>query len=63
MDYFSTDSLLGFRNIDSYVSTACPRIAIDDYMQYKAPIITPIELEIVLGIRQWEDYVFDQILE
>ncbi len=63
MDYFSADSLLGFRNIDCFVSTACPRIAIDDYMQYKAPIITPIELEIVLRIRQWEDYIFDQILE
>jgi 2-(3-amino-3-carboxypropyl)histidine synthase len=63
MDYFSADSLLGFRNIDCYVSTACPRIAIDDYMQYKVPIITPIELEIVLGIIQWENYVFDQILE
>jgi len=63
MDYFSADSLLGFRNIDCFVSTACPRIAIDDYIQYKAPIITPVELEIVLGIRKWEEYKLDQILE
>jgi len=62
MDNFSPVSLQGFGDIDCFVSTACPRIAIDDYLQYKIPIITPIELEIVLGKRKWEDYRFDQIL-
>lgn len=61
LDYFSPESLQGFRDIDCYVSTACPRIAIDNYLQYKMPILTPIELEIVLGIRKWEDFKFDQI--
>jgi 2-(3-amino-3-carboxypropyl)histidine synthase len=63
LDDFSYDSLQGFGDIDCYVSTACPRIAIDDYNQYKKPIITPVELEIVLGRREWEQYVFDQIPE
>ena len=58
---FSPISLQGF-DLDCYVSTACPRIAIDDYLQYKKPIITPLELEIVLGRREWETYVFDEIL-
>ena len=58
---FSPVSLQGF-DLDCYVSTACPRIAIDDYLQYKKPIITPLELEIVLGRREWETYVFDEIL-
>jgi 2-(3-amino-3-carboxypropyl)histidine synthase len=62
MDEFSTVSLQGF-DVDCYVSTACPRIAIDDYLQYKKPMITPVELEIVLGRREWETYVFDEILE
>jgi 2-(3-amino-3-carboxypropyl)histidine synthase len=62
LDDFSSVSLQGFGDIDCYVSTACPRIAIDDYHQYKKPIITPVELEIVLGRREWEAYVFDQIL-
>jgi 2-(3-amino-3-carboxypropyl)histidine synthase len=62
MDNFSSVSLQGFNNIDCLVSTACPRIAIDDYLQYKIPIITPIELEIVFNKRKWEDYIFDQII-
>jgi len=62
MDEFSPVSLQGFSDVDCYVSTACPRIAIDDYLQYKKPVITPIELEIVLGRREWETYVFDEIL-
>ena len=59
---FSPEILQSFNNIDCFVSTACPRIAIDDYIQYKKPILTPIELEIVIGKRKWEDYTFDQIL-
>ncbi|MEF8879613.1 MAG: diphthamide biosynthesis enzyme Dph2 [Candidatus Thermoplasmatota archaeon] len=63
MDNFSPDSLGGFRKIDCFVSTACPRIAIDDYSQYKKPLITPVELDIVLGLKEWDNYTFDQILE
>jgi 2-(3-amino-3-carboxypropyl)histidine synthase len=60
MDYFLPSSLMGL-GIDCFVSTGCPRIAIDDYLQYEKPILTPLELEIVLGERKWEDYEFDQI--
>lgn len=63
LDHFSPDSLQGFGEIDCYVSTACPRIAIDDYLMYKMPILTPIELEITLGRKKWEEYEFDQFLE
>ncbi len=60
-DLFSPSFFEGFREIDCFVSTACPRIAIDDYLQYKKPIITPVELEIVLNKKKWEDYILDTI--
>jgi len=62
MDKFDPMKLraLGF---DAYVSTACPRIAIDDVAMYDKPLLTPHELEIVLGVRKWEDYAFDQMTE
>ncbi len=61
-NFFSASFLESFRDIDCFVSFGCPRIAIDDYMQYKKPIITPIELEILLGSKKWDDYKFDEIL-
>lgn len=54
--------LEGFGGIDCWVSTGCPRIAIDDFVQFKAPMITPVELEVVLSLREWEDVVFDEIM-
>ncbi|UCE45454.1 MAG: diphthamide biosynthesis enzyme Dph2 [Methanobacteriota archaeon] len=62
MDKFDPEKLktLGF---DAYVSTACPRIAIDDVAMYDRPLLTPHELEIVLGVRRWDDYTFDQMTE
>ena len=61
MDFVSPDRMLPF-DLDAYVMTACPRIAIDDSAMYKKPVITPQELQIVLGIRDWEDYSMDEII-
>jgi len=60
MDLVSPDHLEGYR-VDAWVNTACPRIAIEDVLQYKAPMLTPQELEIALGERPWDGYVFDEI--
>jgi len=60
MDLVSPDFLEGYR-VDAWVNTACPRIAIEDILQYKQPMLTPQEFEIVLGERKWGDYVFDEI--
>ena len=60
MDLVAPDLLEGYR-VDAWVSTACPRIAIEDYLRYNQPILTPQELEIVLGERAWDDYAFDEI--
>lgn len=61
MDFVSPDRMLPF-DLDAYVMTACPRIAIDDSAMYKKPVITPQELQIVLGIRDWDDYLMDEII-
>lgn len=62
MDNISPELLLAFMEIDAFVVTACPRIAVDDSAMYKKPLITPQELEIVLDNRDWEDYQLDEIL-
>ncbi len=51
MDKISPQSLLG-SGYDIYVSTACPRIALDDHMNYDRPILTVREFEVVLGTRK-----------
>ena len=62
LDYINPDVLLPYLNLDGFVVTACPRIAIDDSQMYKKPLITPKELEIVLNKRKWENYQLDEIL-
>jgi len=62
MENISPEALLPYQDLEGFVVTACPRIAIDDSQMYKKPIITPQELEIVLNKRKWEDYQLDEIL-
>lgn len=54
------DALIHYR-VDAYVNTACPRIAMDDSARYRVPMLTVPELDIVLGLSQWDDYKFDSI--
>ncbi|MEA1945173.1 MAG: diphthamide biosynthesis enzyme Dph2 [Euryarchaeota archaeon] len=61
MDMVTPEMLLPF-NLDVYVNTACPRIAIDNAALFPVPMLTPIEFEVVIGERKWEDLVFDEIL-
>jgi 2-(3-amino-3-carboxypropyl)histidine synthase len=54
--------LIDFYPVDAFVNTACPRIAIDDSVKYAKPLLTPFELEVILGEKQWEEgYQFDEI--
>jgi 2-(3-amino-3-carboxypropyl)histidine synthase len=61
MHSITPDKLKSFK-CDAFVSTACPRIALDDYLMYDVPIITPKELEIVLGEISWDEYTMDEML-
>jgi 2-(3-amino-3-carboxypropyl)histidine synthase len=56
------EALLPFR-AEAAVSTACPRLAIDDGPHYPLPLLTPWEMEMVLGLQDMSDYRLDQILE
>ncbi|NJE03741.1 diphthamide biosynthesis enzyme Dph2 [Thermococcus sp. MV11] len=59
MNHISYPALEGF-DFDAYVVVACPRVPIDDYENWRKPVLTPPEVEILLGLR--DDYEFDEIL-
>jgi 2-(3-amino-3-carboxypropyl)histidine synthase len=62
IDLVTPDQLLQFK-VDSFVNTACPRLAIDEVGRFPSPMLTPQEFEIVLGEREWENLVLDEITE
>ncbi len=47
------------RDLEAYVSTACPRIALDDSALYPRPLLTPPEFLMALGEIPLEQYRFD----
>ncbi|WP_324736674.1 diphthamide biosynthesis enzyme Dph2 [Thermococcus sp. SY098] len=59
MNYINPEALEGF-DFDAYVVVACPRVPIDDAERWRKPILTPPEVELLLGLR--EEYEFDEIL-
>ncbi|MGI6472188.1 MAG: diphthamide biosynthesis enzyme Dph2 [Candidatus Methanomethylophilaceae archaeon] len=62
LDEVTPDSLIHYRT-DAFVNTACPRIAMDESARFGKPMLTIPETEIVFGLRDWSDYVFDAIRE
>lgn len=42
--------------VEVIVSTACPRIAVDDSALFRQPVLSVPELEVMLGIRKLGDY-------
>jgi len=59
-DMITPEALASFR-VDAFVNTACPRIAIDNTAAFPVPVLTPVEFEVVIGVRKWEDLTFDEI--
>ncbi|MCI4357768.1 MAG: diphthamide biosynthesis enzyme Dph2 [Thermoplasmata archaeon] len=47
------------RDLDAYVNTACPRIALDDSALYARPMLTPPEFLMALGELPLDPYRFD----
>ncbi|MDD1762796.1 MAG: diphthamide biosynthesis enzyme Dph2 [Methanothrix sp.] len=60
LDNVEPDRLLNL-GAQAAVSTACPRVALDDAAKYKIPMLTAPEFEIMLGEREWERYEFDEM--
>jgi len=60
MDEVSPDELLNL-GFGAYVNTACPRLSYDDQERFPAPVLTPAEFEILCGVRDWEEYVVDEM--
>jgi 2-(3-amino-3-carboxypropyl)histidine synthase len=54
------DRLLAL-GMDAYVSTACPRIAVDDQSSYATPVLTPLEVRILIGKADWSSYRLDDM--
>jgi len=46
--------LLDFTDIDVFVDTACPRLALDDPERFPKPIITRDEIKVAIGAWTWE---------
>jgi 2-(3-amino-3-carboxypropyl)histidine synthase len=47
------------RDVEAFVNTACPRIALDDSANYPKPVLTPPEFLMALGELPLEPYRFD----
>jgi len=60
MDYVSNDAILWIK-AEALINTACPRISIDDFLQYKLPIINMSEVEYMLGKKSYEEYKLQQV--
>jgi 2-(3-amino-3-carboxypropyl)histidine synthase len=60
LDNIEPDRLLNL-GAEAAVSTACPRVALDDAAKYRIPILTPPEFEVLVEERSWEKYAFDEM--
>lgn len=61
LDTVTPEELSTFTRLEAFVNLACPRIATDDHHRYKRPLLTPVEFEILLGERDWEEWRFDEL--
>jgi len=53
-DEIVPQKLLDFTDIDVFVDTACPRLALDDPERFPRPIITRDEIMVAVGAWTWE---------
>ena len=48
------EKLLDFTDIEAFVDTACPRLALDDPERFSKPIVTRDEIMVAIGAWTWE---------
>jgi len=49
------EALIQFPTLDSFVNTACPRIALDDASKFRKPVLTTNEALVIIGELTWEE--------
>ncbi len=49
------EKLMDFTNIEVFVDTACPRLALDDPERFPKPILTRDEIMVAVGAWTWEE--------
>ena len=54
-DEISPDYLNNFQEVDIFVNTACPRLAIDDTVEFSDSILLPKETLVAIGKLEWEE--------
>ncbi len=42
---------------EGFVNTACPRLSIEDHVQFSKPVLLPSETMVALGLLKWEEVV------
>ena len=50
-------NLLNFQDLEAFVVTACPRLAIDDFQKFSKPVLTEREIAVMIGDEPWGEYV------
>jgi len=55
MHEVTPEALMQFPTIDSFVNTACPRIALDDATRFRRPVLTVNETLLIVGELTWEE--------
>ncbi len=53
-DEIVPSKLLDFTEVDAFVDTACPRLALDDPERFSKPILTRDEIMVAMGAWTWE---------
>ena len=57
VDEVTPDFLSNFIDIDVFVNTTCPRVAIDDYAKFNRPMLTIKESLVVMDKLTWESLI------
>ena len=55
LDEAGTLNLGNFSEVDAFIVTACPRIALDGVPDVAKPVLTLVEAKVMLGEERWED--------
>ena len=62
MSELTPDKIMNFYNIDAFIELACPRIALDDFINYPKPILTMKEALVALGEISWDEIIDKGVL-